>query len=66
METNKPFIKQDLKQAEVAKNIKVSSSELSQALNQFLGVSFSDYVNKFRIDEIAKRMNDKSASKYIL
>lgn len=66
METNKPFLNQDLKQVDVAKNLKISSAELSQVLNQFLGVNFPDYVNKFRIEELVKRMKDKSSTRYTL
>lgn len=66
METEKPYLKHGLKQVDVAKKINVSTVELSQVLNQYLGINFSDYINKFRIDELVIKMQDKSSSKYTL
>ena len=66
MKTDKPYLNAELKQSEVAKKIKTSPSELSQILNHFLGVSFSDYVNKFRIEELVEKMKGKSSAKYTL
>ena len=32
----------------------------------FMNIGFTDYVNKYRIDEFIKRIQDKSASRYTL
>jgi len=66
MKTDKPYMNPELKQSEVAKKLKISSGELSQILNQFLGISYTDYLNKFRIDELVERIKDKSSIKYTL
>jgi len=66
LKTDKPYLNPGLKQSEVAKKLKISSSELSQILNQFLGTNFSDYVNKYRIEEFVEKARDKSSLKYTL
>ena len=50
----------------MAKVVKCNTGELSQVLNMFMNIGFTDYVNKYRIDEFIKRIQDKSASRYNL
>lgn len=66
MESEKAYLNSELKQSDVAKKINVSSGDLSQVLNQYAGMNFSDYVNQYRIEELAKRMDDKAVAKYTL
>ena len=57
----------DLKLQDVAKVVKCNTGELSQVLNMFMNIGFTDYVNKYRIDEfIKKKYRIKSASRYTL
>ena len=35
-------------------------------VHMFMNIGFTDYVNKYRIDEFIKRIQDKSASRYTL
>lgn len=60
------YLNPDLKLQDVAKVVKCNTGELSQVLNMFMNIGFTDYVNKYRIDEFIKRIQDKSASRYTL
>ena len=55
MQTNKPYLKTDLKISELADLISVPSYQLSQAINDGFSVSFYDFINKYRVEE-AKRL----------
>ncbi len=66
MEKNQLYLNPDLKLQDVAKAVKCNAGELSQVLNMFMNIGFTDYINKYRIDEFIKRIQDKSASKYTL
>lgn len=50
----KPYLKSDLKLADVADETSFSPHHISQSLNQVEGVSFSDFVNRHRFEEAKK------------
>ncbi|MCO7187159.1 MULTISPECIES: helix-turn-helix transcriptional regulator [unclassified Pseudoalteromonas] len=60
--TEKLYLEPDLTLYKLAEYLKVSANYVSQTLNQTLGQSFFDYVNKARIDAAAEllRANDKT------
>lgn len=64
MEQNKPYLNSELKLADLAHEINYHVNELSQVLNQDLNQSFSDFVNKYRVEEVKRRMEDKEYEKY--
>ena len=66
MEKERLYLNPDLKLQDVAKVVECNTGELSQALNMFMNIGFTDYVNKYRVDEFIKRIQDKSASRYTL
>lgn len=66
METGKLYLNSDLKLQDVANAVECNTSELSQVLNVFMNISFTDFINQYRVDEFIKRIQDKSASKYTL
>lgn len=66
MTYEKPYLNPNLKQIDIAEKMNISSSELSQVINQYLGVNFSDFINKYRIEQIVSLMQDKSSSMYTL
>jgi AraC-like DNA-binding protein len=55
METNKPYLKSDLKISELADSISVPYYQLSQLINNEFSVNFYDFINKYRVEE-AKRL----------
>lgn len=66
MEKDRLYLNPDLKLQDVAKAVECSTGELSQVLNVFMNTGFTDFINKYRVEEFIKRIRDKSASKYTL
>lgn len=75
----KPYLRSDLRLYDLQRKFPIGRTYLSQLFNKALGVSFSDYVNRFRIeeskrfletqprmtiDEIAERAGFNSASTF--
>ena len=66
MDEKKPYLNAELKLADLANEINYPIHEISQVLNQYLNQSFSDFVNKYRVEEVKRRMEDKAFQKYTL
>ncbi len=58
METEKPYLQTDLKVADLAAMVGISSHKLSQFFSQHKGHTFYDYVNKFRVEEFKRLVKD--------
>lgn len=56
-EKEKPYLNDDLRLTDLQRVFPISRSYLSQLFNKELGMSFSDYVNQFRVEE-SKRLMD--------
>ena len=56
-EKEKPYLRDDLRLTDLQRVFPISRSYLSQLFNKELGMSFSDYVNQFRVEE-SKRLMD--------
>ena len=50
-QTEKPYLYRDLRLSDLQRKFPISRTYLSQLFNKELGVSFSDYVNQFRVQE---------------
>ncbi|HZL11158.1 MAG TPA: two-component regulator propeller domain-containing protein [Prolixibacteraceae bacterium] len=66
MEEKKPYLNADLKLADLAAEINYPVNEISQVLNQNLNQSFPDFINKYRVEEVKKRMENKEFEKFTL
>jgi len=66
MEEKKPYLNAELKLADLASEINYPLHEISQVLNQVLNQSFSDYINKYRVEEVKRCMEDKACAKFTL
>ncbi|MDP3432651.1 MAG: two-component regulator propeller domain-containing protein [Bacteroidota bacterium] len=66
MEEKKPYLNAELKLADLSSEINYPIHEISQVLNQYLNQSFSDFVNKYRVEEVKRRLEDKAFQKYTL
>jgi AraC-like DNA-binding protein len=64
MASEKPYSNPDIKQTDVTEKMNIPSVKLSQVINQYLRTNFSDYINKYRIEEIVNLMQEKSSSMY--
>ena len=64
MNKDKRYLNPDLKLQDVANTIGCNAGDLSQVLNLYLNINFTDYINQYRVEEFIIRVQDKSASKY--
>jgi AraC-like DNA-binding protein len=51
MEENKPYLDPDLSLKGLAEDLNFSERDLSQVINNNIGLRFFDYVNKYRIQD---------------
>lgn len=58
MHTDKPWLENDLTLGQLAARIEASPHHLSQVLNQELGVSFFDFINARRVEEMQRCLRD--------
>lgn len=60
MKTERPYLDPALTVSDLAKQLKTTPRNLSELINQNLGVSFFDFVNRYRIDFAKDLLRDKS------
>ena len=60
MVSEKPYKNPDLKLADVAQNLDISSHELSKLINENLQISFTEFINKYRVEEAKLLITTKS------
>ncbi len=60
MKEEKPYLIDDLTLGVLASAISTTDKKLSTVLNQYMNISFYDYVNSFRVSEIIEAMKDQS------
>lgn len=66
MQQEKPYINKELKIADLAEALESSSHTLSYLFNQYLNISYYDFVNEWRITEFKKLVKEGASSKYTL
>ncbi|MBN2164760.1 MAG: helix-turn-helix domain-containing protein [Marinilabiliaceae bacterium] len=66
VESEKVYMKEDLKISHIADSLGYTIHEISQVINQNLNQNFTDFINHYRIIEIKKRMLDEKYAKYTL
>jgi len=69
MEEEKVFLEPNLTLKSLSQRLYVHYNHLSQIINEHLGKSFNDYINRYRIEEAKKKLTDphpKEARKTIL
>lgn len=54
------YLKHDLKADDLAKRLGVSRHQLSEFINQNLGCSFNELINKYRVESVKKDLLDKN------
>lgn len=64
MVEKKPYLNAEFKLADLASEINCSLHEISQVLNQDLNQSFPDFVNRYRVEEVKKRLEDKAYDRF--
>ncbi len=62
LETEKAYTNPDLKMKDLADRLHLSASKLSQVLNLYLGESYYEFINRYRLEEF-KRLIDQGEQK---
>ena len=63
---NKAYLKNDLKQSDLADAIGYSSQILSQVFTGYLNCKYYDYINTYRVEEFKKIVTTEDIDKYTL
>lgn len=58
MQTQQRYRQAQLSSKDLADELAISVHQLSQVLNQCLGVSFYDYLNRYRVEAVQRDLND--------
>ena len=66
MESNKPYLKSDLRISELADSLTVPAYHLSQLINDEFLVNFYDFINKYRVEEAKKLLMEDTRNYKIL
>lgn len=66
VENNKMFLKTDLRVTDIAIKLSTNRTYISQAINQKLGQSFSDFVNNYRIEFAKDLLQNPQNSKFTI
>lgn len=65
-EKEKPFLNGKLSLSEVATYMQISVNHLSQVINDNLGITFFDFVNSYRIEEVKSRLTNPDYKNFTL
>lgn len=63
---HKPWLNPKLSLYDLANELSITSHQLSSLLNDYLKTNFYDYINHYRIEEVKKRLKNKSGQFTIL
>lgn len=66
MNEHKPFVDPDMKIADLGRLAGVSSHKLSYVFSQYLNMTFYDYVNRFRVEEFKRIVDEKGVDSLTL
>ena len=61
-----PYLEPELTLSELAKQLNISTSKLSQTINNGLGKNFNDFINEYRVEAVKKMMLDEKKSNFSL
>lgn len=66
IEADRPYLNSDLTLRELAGKLSMSPHNLSEILNTRLNQSFYDFINRYRVEEVKRRLADRESDKYSL
>jgi AraC-like DNA-binding protein len=66
MEKEKPYLNGKLSLKEVADSLNISVNHLSQVINEQTSMSFFDFINKYRVEEVKIRLVDPKNEQFTL
>lgn len=65
-EKEKLYLNPDLKMSDLSKSLSIPSHHISQVINDKLGTSFTDFINKYRINDAKKLLKDPEYDKFTI
>jgi AraC-like DNA-binding protein len=65
-ESQKVYLKPDLKMGDVARSLNLTPQKLSEIINSQYGKSFTDFINEYRVQEASRILRDKQHERYDL
>lgn len=66
METQKPYLDSDLSLPKLAVGLKLSTHHISQVINEVHGKNFFNFINKYRVEEVKRKIQDPNFQNYSL
>ena len=58
MENEKPYLQPELSLADLASTLDISKSDLTNLLNNYMGVNFFSFVNQYRLRTVLEKLED--------
>ena len=58
MENEEPYLQAELSLADLASKLDISKSELTNLLNNYMGVNFFSFVNQYRLKTVLQKLED--------
>ncbi|HLS30661.1 MAG TPA: AraC family transcriptional regulator [Flavobacteriaceae bacterium] len=66
MKANKPYLESDLTLPKLAEELDLSTHHLSQVINEMHGKNFFNFINKYRVAEVKRKIQDPEFQNYSL
>lgn len=66
MAAEKPFLDPELSLQKLGQRLGITKEDLSQVINEQLGMNFKNFLNKHRIEEAKKRLLDPQENQFVL
>lgn len=66
LEEKKPYLDENLNLKSLSEMIPTTDRKLSALFNHYLNTNFYDFINKYRVDEVKKKMGNTDFNKYTI
>ena len=66
MKSNRPYLDSDLTLPKLAEDLNVSTHHLSQVINEMHDKNFFNFINKYRVEEVKRKIQDPKYQNYSL